>query len=183
MESYQAWFGEGPEVSVLRILSLFDRPAEERALEALLKLPAIVGLTGSLKDFKSTEWQKTLSRLRRARLVARQDPDHPGRLDTHPLIREFFGQQLRDRHIEAWKQGNRRLYEYFKASAPQQPQNFREMEPLFLASICGCHAGLYREVLHEIYLARIQRGNVYFAANVLGLRGALLSVLVHFFEI
>ena len=57
-----------------------------------------------------------------------------------------------------------------------------EMEPLFLAVICGCNAGLFREALHEVYIPRIQRGDAYFAANVLGARGALLSVLVHFFE-
>ena len=48
MESYQTWFGEGPELSVLRILGLFDRPADEKALEALLKPPVIHGLTESL---------------------------------------------------------------------------------------------------------------------------------------
>jgi len=41
---------------------------------------------------------------------------------------------------------------------------------------------LFREALHEVYLPRIQRGNTYFAANILGARGPLLSVLVHFFE-
>ena len=56
------------------------------------------------------------------------------------------------------------------------------MEPLFLAVICGCNAGLFREALHEVYIPRIQRGNASFAANVLGAREALLSVLVHFFE-
>ena len=56
------------------------------------------------------------------------------------------------------------------------------MEPLFLAVICGCNAGLFREALHEVYIPRIQRGNASFAANVLGAGGALLSVLVHFFE-
>jgi tetratricopeptide (TPR) repeat protein len=56
------------------------------------------------------------------------------------------------------------------------------MEPLFLAVICGCHAGLFLEALHEIYIPRIQRGNASFAANVLGARGAMLSVLTHFFE-
>src|SRR5258708_10512529 len=56
------------------------------------------------------------------------------------------------------------------------------MEPLFLAVICGCNAGLFREALHEVYVPRIQRGNASFAAKVLGARGALLSVLVHFFE-
>jgi predicted ATPase len=56
------------------------------------------------------------------------------------------------------------------------------MEPLFLAVVYGCNAGLFREALHEVYMPRIQRGNSSFAANVLGARGALLSVLVHFFE-
>jgi hypothetical protein len=56
------------------------------------------------------------------------------------------------------------------------------MEPLFLAVICGCNAGLFREGLHEIYIPRIQRGDAFFAANVLGATGPLLSVLVHFFE-
>ena len=48
MESYQTWFGEGPEVAVLRMLGLFDRPADEKAFEALLKPPAIPGLTEGL---------------------------------------------------------------------------------------------------------------------------------------
>ena len=56
------------------------------------------------------------------------------------------------------------------------------MEPLFLAVICGCNAGLFHEALHEIYIPRIQRGDAFFAAKVLGARGALLSALVHFFE-
>jgi tetratricopeptide (TPR) repeat protein len=37
-------------------------------------------------------------------------------------------------------------------------------------------------VLHEVYIPGIQRGNASFAANVLGARGPLLSVLVHFFK-
>jgi predicted ATPase len=56
------------------------------------------------------------------------------------------------------------------------------MEPLFLAVICGCNAGLFREALHEVYMPRIQRENASFAAKVLGAKGSLLSVLVHFFE-
>jgi serine/threonine protein kinase/tetratricopeptide (TPR) repeat protein len=181
MESYQTWFGEGPELSVLRVLGLFDRPADEKALAALLKLPTIPGLTDSLTDLSTTKWQGTLATLRRAKLIAQQDPHNPGHLDTHPLVREFFGQQLGDERPEAWKQGNGRLYDYYKAIAPQLPENFREMEPLFLAAICGCKAGLFRDVLHGIYIPRIQRGDASFAANVLGARGALLSVLVHFF--
>ena len=129
-----------------------------------------------------TEWRTILAKLRRARLLAGEDPHNPGHLDTHPLVREYFGEQLRSQQTEAWKECNRRLYNYYRTLAPQLPDSFRDMEPLFLAVICGCNAGLFREALHEVYIPRIQRGNASFAAKVLGARGALLSVLVHFFE-
>jgi hypothetical protein len=182
MASYQDWFGEGPELAILRMLGLFDRPADEKALGALLKAPEIPGLTKSLTDLRTTEWQTFLAKLRRARLLAGEDPHNPGHLDTHPLVREYFGEQLRSQQTDAWQECNKRLYHYYRKLAPQLPNNFRDMEPLFLAVICGCNAGLFREALREVYIPRIQRGNDSFAANVLGARGPLLSVLVHFFE-
>ena len=182
MESYQTWFGEGSEVSVLRMLGLFDRPADAKAVGALLKPPAIPGLTESLTGLSLTEWRTILAKLRRARLLAGEDPHNPGDLDTHPLVREYFAEQLRSQRTDAWKECNLRLYHYYRTLAPQLPDSFREMEPLFSAVICGCNAGLFREALHEVYIPRIQRGNAHFAANVLGATGPLLSVLVHFFE-
>jgi serine/threonine protein kinase/tetratricopeptide (TPR) repeat protein len=182
MESYQTWLGEGPELSVLRMLGLFDRPVDEKALEALLEAPAIPRLTESLTDLRPTAWRTILARLRRARLLATEDPHNPGNLDTHPLIREYFGEQLRSQRTEAWKECNRRLYEYYRTLAPQLPNSFREMEPLFSAVICGCNAALFRAALHEVYIPRIQRGDASYAAEVLGARGALLSVLIHFFK-
>ena len=182
MESYQRWLGEGPELSVLRLLGLFDRPVDEKALGALLKPPAIPGLTESLTNLSPTEWRTGLAKLRRARLLAGEDPHNPGCLDTHPLVREYFGEQLRGQRTDAWKECNRRLYNYYRELAPGLPNSFTEMEPLFSAVICGCNAGLFREALHEVYIPRIQRGNASFAANNLGARHALLSILVHFFE-
>ena len=97
-------------------------------------------------------------------------------------MREYFGEQLRSQRSEAWKEGNKRLYHYYRTLAPQLPETFKDMEPLFLAVICGCNAGLLLEALHDVYIPRIQRGNISFAANVLSARGALLSALSHFFE-
>jgi predicted ATPase len=182
MESYQTWFGEGPELSVLRLLGLFDRPADENAIGALLKSPAIPGLTESLTDLRSTESRTILARLRRARLLAGEDPHNAGCLDAHPLVREYFGEQLRSQQTDAWKECNRRLYHYYRTLAPQLPDTFREMEPLLFAVICGCNAGLYREALHEVYIPRIQQGDAFFTAKVLGAKGPLLLVLAHFFE-
>ena len=78
------WFGEGPEVSLLRTLGLFDRLADEKALGVVLKSPAIPGLTESLADLSPTEWSALLARLRRARLLAGADAQNPGHLDMHP---------------------------------------------------------------------------------------------------
>src|SRR6516164_7039009 len=91
MESYQTWFREGPEVSVLRMLGLFDRPADEKVLGALLKPPPIPGLTEPLTDLSPIELRTIVAKLRRARLLAGDDPHNPGQLDTHPLVREYFG--------------------------------------------------------------------------------------------
>ena len=94
MESYQTWLGEGPELAVLRMLGLFDRPADEPTLGALLKPPAISGLSESLTGLSPTEWRTILAKLRRARLLAPEDPHRPGHVDTHPLVREYYGEQL-----------------------------------------------------------------------------------------
>src|SRR4029077_7251835 len=136
----------------------------EQALGPLLKRPAIPGLTDSLTDLSQIEWRTILAKLRRARLLAREDPLYLGHLDTRPLVREYFGEQLRSKQTDAWKECNRRLYHYYRTLAPALPKSFREMEPLFSAVICGCHAGLFREALREVYIPRIQRGHASFAA-------------------
>jgi serine/threonine protein kinase len=77
MESYQSWFGEGPELSVLLLLGLFHRPADEKAIWALLKPPAIRGLTECLTGLSPSEWRTILARLRRARLLAADERLRP----------------------------------------------------------------------------------------------------------
>jgi hypothetical protein len=155
MESYQTWLGEGAELAVLRMLGLFDRPADKTALEALLKSPAIPGLTESLTDLRPAAWRTILAKLRRARLLAGKDPHNPGQLDTHPLVREYFGEQLRRQQTDAWKECNRRLFHYYRTLATQLPNSFREMEPLFSAVICGCNAVYFAKPC-KVY-PRIQR--------------------------
>ena len=109
MESYQTWLGEGPELAILRMLGLFDRPVVEQTFAVLLKSPVIPGLTESLTDLRPSEWQTILAKLRRAKLLAREDPHSPEQFDTHPLVREFFGEQLRNQQTDAWKECNRRI--------------------------------------------------------------------------
>jgi hypothetical protein len=91
MKSYQTWFGEGPELSVLRMLGLFDRPADEKALGALLKPPAIRGLTESLTDLCPAEWRTILAKLRTRRCAGRTSGAKRGAV---PLARSRYPRGL-----------------------------------------------------------------------------------------
>jgi hypothetical protein len=50
MESYERWLKDQPELDILRIMGLFDRPAEGGAIEMLRTAPPIKGLTTKLTD-------------------------------------------------------------------------------------------------------------------------------------
>jgi len=182
MESYEEWFGDGPETALLRTLGLFDRPASPEAMAAICLKPAIAGLTEGLVDLAKPQYRQLLARLRRARLLSIPDPERPDFIDTHPLIREHFRQRLLERQPAAWREANSRLFDHYSKIATEFPDNVEEMEPLFQAVKCGCRAGRETDALRDVYLHRIMRGDEYFAGYKLGSVSPLLSVLSHFFE-
>jgi tetratricopeptide (TPR) repeat protein len=182
MKSYETWFDGRPEGRLLRVLGLFDRPVDARAFKALTVPPGIPELTDGLTGSSAARWGQVVAALRRARLVSGADPEDPDSLDTHPLVREYFGERLRELFPAAWKAGNDRLYEHFKERAPALPTSLEEMDPLFRAVVFGCNAGREHDALHEIYLERIMRGDKLYAAYQLGALGPILAVLAHFFE-
>jgi tetratricopeptide (TPR) repeat protein len=123
-----------------------------------------------------------LSKLRRARLLAAANPTQPGTLDTHPLVREHFGQQLKRDRPDAWREGNDCLYEHLKKRTKEFPDTIEELAPLYAAVAHGCAAGRYQEALDEVYYRRIGRGKEFFSTNKLGAFGADLAALVSFFD-
>ncbi|MDQ1592808.1 MAG: hypothetical protein QOG71_3435 [Pyrinomonadaceae bacterium] len=183
MASYEKWFGEGRELSVLRMLGLFNRPADRDAIAALRAAPPIPGLTDALQNLNETEWQRVLSKLRRAKLLAEPSPNQPGTLDTHPLVREHFGQQLKLSCPDTWREGNHRLYEHLKNTTKEFPNTIEEMTPLYAAVAHGCEAGKHEEAFKDVYTARILRGAKYYNTYVLGAFEADLAVLASFFEL
>lgn len=187
MAWYEKWFknnGRHAEVSILRMLGLFNRPAEKGCIDALRAEPAIAQLTDGVVGISEADWNLALSNLRAAGLVARPDEqDADGALDCHPLVREHFGEALRERHAEAWQAGHNRLYEYLKGPgcAKDLPDTLEEMQPLFAAATHGCAAGRHQEALEDVYRRRIQRGNEHFCGHQLGARGAELGALAGMF--
>jgi hypothetical protein len=183
MESYEVWFKDQPELDILRIMGLFDRPAESGAIGVLRADPPIKGLTSKLKDLSHEDWQFALNNLRKAGLLANEDPAMPYSLDCHPLIRKHFGDELKENNSEAWKDAHNRLYEYFKNQAKEYPDTIEEMSPLYAAVAHGCQAGRYQDAMHEVYLHRIQRRGEFFNTKKLGAFGADLVAISGFFDL
>jgi tetratricopeptide (TPR) repeat protein len=183
MAAYAGRFGEGSaEVELLHVLGLFDRPAERGAIAALRAEP-IADLTERLAALDEGAWQGLLQRLRASGLVAPASGHAPDELDAHPLVREHFGAELRAKHLEAWRAGHSRLYEYFEALPEKhQPDTLEELAPLFQAVFHGCQAGRHLEALLQIYWGRIVRNREAYLVKKLGAFGADLAALAGFFD-
>ena len=172
------------ELNILYIIGLFDRPVEAGAIEALKKKPAISGVTDKLQGITGADWQMALSHLRNAHLLAKEDQHKKGTLDCHPLVREYFGEKLRQENPAGWKKAHERLYQYFKDLPEKKlPDTLAEMEPLFAAVAHGCQAGQHQEALDEVYWKRIKRGNEHYCTKKLGAFGSDLACLSHFFAV
>ncbi|MCP5102425.1 MAG: tetratricopeptide repeat protein, partial [bacterium] len=184
MAAYERWLGESPELNILFIIGLFDRPAEKGAIEALKKEPVIPGVTDQLQQLSEEDWLWALDNLRKVRLLGEEDADGRGNLDCHPLVREFFGERLREKNPGGWKAAHQRLYHYFKNLPEKElPDTLAEMGPLFAAVAHGCKAGLHQEVWDKEFDERICRGDEAYIVRKLGAFGSTLSIFPNFFKV
>lgn len=150
-------FGERPEVELLRVLGLFDRPADNQSLAALRAAPKIPALTEHLQSLSEADWMRLIEKLRRMKLVALPGRHGVTELDAHPIVREHFKEELKQHHPVAWREGNNRLYEYLKLTTQEVPDSIEEIAPLLAAVAHGCEAGRHEEALQEVYWPRIDR--------------------------
>ncbi len=190
MEAYVKSFeSEGEKgkraLAVLRLLGLFDRPATADCLAALQKAPAIPNLTEPLTGMSEVQRNIVFTRLESAKLltVHRDAVGTLHSLDAHPLLREYFGRQLRQQQPEAWGAAHRRLYEHLCVTTPDKPQpTLEDLQPLYQAVAHGCQAGLQQEACDNVYQTRILRGNDHYSWKKLGVFGSDLGAVACFFE-
>jgi tetratricopeptide (TPR) repeat protein len=210
MKAFAHRFGEGPELNrqaldVLKLMGLFDRPADAGCIAALRRPPAIPGLTdhivrnagGTLtrwwRRFADSDgqasanelWPKTLAYLRELGLINSVRHYASDELDAHPLVREHFGALLKAERPEAWRAGHARLYEHLRDTAKPFPSTLDEMAPLFQAVHHGCKAERYQETFDDIYFPRIcrfHRESGDYCIHELGSIGYDLEALSGFFE-
>ena len=179
----ELWLGDGPEREALRLLGIFDRPADAGCLRALRVAPAIPGLTDRLVGLGEAEWDHVLVRLEKLRLLNLQQGRSSQRtvVDAHPLIREHFAELLKVG--EAWRAAHQRIFEHLCATTKDKPQpTLEDLQPLYQAVAHGCQAGMQQEACDKVYRDRIQRGREAYSASKLGAFGADLGAVACFFE-
>ena len=186
--AYEQWLSSGGErgqrqLAMLRVLGLFDRPADAGCLEALRREPAITSLTEPLVGLEEADWNLILSTLRKCGLIyggvpsaARAQPS----LDTHPLVHEYFAKQLRERHAEAWRLAHLRLHKHLASIDIKAQPTLEDLRPLYRAVVHGCLAGeplLAFGVYHDRIL-----GEDYYSQRRLGAVQHDLAVIRYFFD-
>ncbi|TXT41113.1 MAG: WD repeat-containing protein [Comamonadaceae bacterium] len=182
LAAFERLLGDGPALETLRLLGLFDRPADAACLSALRQTPLIPCLNDHLVALDAAAWRGVLARLEKLRLVQVQD-DGAGQatVDAHPLIREHFAAQLQGG--EAWRAGHQRLFEHLCASTKEgDSPTLQDLLPLYQAVAHGCLAGLQQRACDEVYYARICRGGEAYSTRKLGAFSSDLGAVACFFE-
>jgi tetratricopeptide (TPR) repeat protein len=173
-------------LAVLRLTGLFDRPASPDCLAALRAAPSIRGLTDALTGLDEDGWRALLRGLERARLIRLSA--HAGGalgLDAHPLVRDYFAEQLRLQRPAAFAAAHARLFEHLCAATPHRPDDLAGLQPLYQAVRHGCLAGRQQEACDKVYVERILRGtgnDGFYSQNKLGAIGANLGAVAAFFD-
>ncbi|HKV10226.1 MAG TPA: ATP-binding protein [Thermoanaerobaculia bacterium] len=198
---------DSPEVAVLRLLGFFDRAAERQLLD-VLRARAVVyewsqeikkakrraqpkriedslpEVTAPLMTLPPSQWSRVLNRLRDLKLIDFSELEKAPALDTHPLLREYFAEQVQMRFPAAWQAGHRRLFEHLSGTAPYWPEGIEGLQPLYQAVSHGCLAGLEQQACFNIYHERILRGtgeDGFYSWKKLGTIGADLGAVACFF--
>ena len=191
MESYEKeWLADQPILlAIMRIVGLFDRPATDDCIRAVLDNPPISAFDDPINDLSHDEWNRAVERLRSARLLAPTDPTASDSLDAHPLVREWFGERFRQTNEGAWRAANGELYKHLRDTTKEgKTPTLEDLSPLYQAIAHGCRAGLHSEVFEEIYRERISRRlpnsrqPENYSVGRLGAVGSDLAALTWFFE-
>jgi hypothetical protein len=197
LAAFENWFTKSGEfgarqLAVLRMLGLFDRPADAGCLGALREPPVIAGLTdplftskldastgtSTLQALLEEDWNTATSFLADFALLTIQPGDGNSErlLDCHPLIREYFTIRVRTDGRKAWCAANSRIYDYLKHNAPDLPSEVTGMQHLYQAVTHGCEANRFAEAW-ETYDRQILRGDALYSLRKHGVYSLDLSAV------
>jgi hypothetical protein len=175
------WLKDNPlNRTIMDIVSLFDRPVRSELIDELK--PAFFPNAPP----SSSEWSDAVADLRAVRLLAPIDRTAPTELDTHPLVRDWFGSQLETQRASLWQRAHRSIFRFLKDTTNEGAEpSAASLQPIYQAIAHGCKAGLYEDAA-KLYYARVARQSQHaihhYSSAILGLVTTDLAILSLFFE-
>ncbi len=190
LDSYVWWLEQDKKygkkaLSILRLLAFFDRPAKSEHLSLLLAKPNIVGLTNQTIHIENIERNRLLHRLQLARLISVKFESDAElvMVDTHPIIRKYFAEELQTKRAAGWREGHRRLYTHLCTTTKEgDSPSLLDLQPLYQAIYHGCAAGLQNQAYREVLRNRIHRNGEFYSQNILGAYSSDLDAMACFFD-
>ncbi len=157
MSDYLEWLSDKPALQLLRLVSLLERTTSVQELQAVSKIRTECGLNDDLADHNEGVWRYAIQELISAKLVSSESQNPGDVIDCHPLIQDCILQHLKGNEGDMWESGNSLIFDYLISTAPEEPANMTEMEPLFRAVIHGTRARRYTESF-ALYYEKIKKG-------------------------
>jgi len=166
-----------PERVFLNIFSLFRQEITKRDFEGVFRKKIEDSkFNDVLVEMSEFDFKDLINGLVDWRLIS---CDEKKKLyTTHPLIKGYFETNFDENDK---KLCHRRIYAYFGENAPERPETLEEMQSLFEQVYHGCAAGLYDEVLNDVYWEKINKGAEFFITQKLGAEETDLSLIRSFF--
>lgn len=192
MRGYEDWLGErSSALLLLRMLGLFDRPVPLALVEALCCPPSIPQLTDGPALRDGPALTVGLDLLVKLRLVTAERTSTSTRrsaeirIDTHPLVRDYFAAELLKDRL-SWEAAHDRVYDWLTRAVEERPGTLIGLQPLYQAIRHGCQAGREHDAFKTVLVGRILRQtngpNAKFATRILGAWNSQLAAVENFFE-
>lgn len=142
-----------PQKAFMQLLSAFRRPVAHHIIESIINQEetAKIDLFSSLSQLSLFELRSLANNLEKRGLIS-TERDRSGEWchATHPIVREYFYQQL-SRNPDLKLKVNLRLRDFAsKLSVPDNPQRLEDLTPLLDVVFYSCRAGLFDEAV-QIY--------------------------------
>lgn len=213
IRSYQKWLRTTPEMELLRLTGFFSKLMIQRAdLELLASSEALAPITQTLREsiidpddngLNSRRLNEHLSRLKLGGLIfeSTQTQKYNGTeveatvYDVHPLLRNYFREQLAELADGAsWQIGQSLLFDHYASLVPEAASSKENVRVLYEAVGYACEAERFADAF-DIYWRRVHRNEhsispdrdwysrpSWYAREKLGLFAEDLSALGWFFE-
>ena len=213
IRSYQKWLRTTPEMELLRLTGFFSKLMIQRAdLELLASSEDLAPITQTLREsiidpddngLNSRKLNEHLSRLKLGGLIfeSTQTQKCSGTeveatvYDVHPLLRNYFREQLAELTDGAsWQVGQSLLFDHYNSLVPGAASSKEEVRVLYEAIGYACEAERFADAF-DTYWRRVHRNEhaissdrdwysrpSWYAREKLGLFAEDLSALGWFFE-